>query len=148
MGIEPFEFEAGVVGCELPIGPWRDACCDDLAKRQPLFGGPACWECGGAGIVSSERRVRIRPCRANFHAWACNAIRTALLVGGPRPRERPHRAKPRCACWDCLGPAQSSRRWENAYPTVLSTPVRNLSLIHISEPTRRTPISYAVFCLK
>src|SRR5665647_1975206 len=24
----------------------------------------------------------------------------------------------------------------------------NLSLIHISEPTRRTPISYAVFCLK
>src|SRR5664279_5072288 len=26
--------------------------------------------------------------------------------------------------------------------------VWNLSLIHISEPTRRTPISYAVFCLK
>src|SRR5680860_207355 len=26
--------------------------------------------------------------------------------------------------------------------------VSNLSLIHISEPTRRTPISYAVFCLK
>ena len=26
--------------------------------------------------------------------------------------------------------------------------VRVLSLIHISEPTRRTPISYAVFCLK
>src|SRR5680860_1034662 len=25
---------------------------------------------------------------------------------------------------------------------------KNLSLIHISEPTRRTPISYAVFCLK
>src|SRR5680860_1160566 len=27
-------------------------------------------------------------------------------------------------------------------------PVIRLSLIHISEPTRRTPISYAVFCLK
>src|SRR5665647_1887323 len=27
-------------------------------------------------------------------------------------------------------------------------PGTNLSLIHISEPTRRTPISYAVFCLK
>src|SRR5665647_3622208 len=27
-------------------------------------------------------------------------------------------------------------------------PGRLLSLIHISEPTRRTPISYAVFCLK
>src|SRR5680860_1382071 len=26
--------------------------------------------------------------------------------------------------------------------------VKDLSLIHISEPTRRTPISYAVFCLK
>ena len=26
--------------------------------------------------------------------------------------------------------------------------IGNLSLIHISEPTRRTPISYAVFCLK
>src|SRR5665647_3723133 len=26
--------------------------------------------------------------------------------------------------------------------------VLTLSLIHISEPTRRTPISYAVFCLK
>src|SRR5680860_1834617 len=26
--------------------------------------------------------------------------------------------------------------------------VYSLSLIHISEPTRRTPISYAVFCLK
>src|SRR5665647_426895 len=27
-------------------------------------------------------------------------------------------------------------------------PALGLSLIHISEPTRRTPISYAVFCLK
>src|SRR5664279_3129669 len=26
--------------------------------------------------------------------------------------------------------------------------VEEISLIHISEPTRRTPISYAVFCLK
>src|SRR5665647_3755201 len=29
-----------------------------------------------------------------------------------------------------------------------SNSVLDLSLIHISEPTRRTPISYAVFCLK
>src|SRR5664279_5934111 len=28
------------------------------------------------------------------------------------------------------------------------TPECAMSLIHISEPTRRTPISYAVFCLK
>src|SRR5665647_2144291 len=30
----------------------------------------------------------------------------------------------------------------------VSGPGHGLSLIHISEPTRRTPISYAVFCLK
>ena len=29
-----------------------------------------------------------------------------------------------------------------------SSTLTDLSLIHISEPTRRTPISYAVFCLK
>ena len=31
---------------------------------------------------------------------------------------------------------------------VFNGEIYNLSLIHISEPTRRTPISYAVFCLK
>ena len=31
---------------------------------------------------------------------------------------------------------------------ILHVHMRKLSLIHISEPTRRTPISYAVFCLK
>src|SRR5665647_3887394 len=30
----------------------------------------------------------------------------------------------------------------------LASAIPDLSLIHISEPTRRTPISYAVFCLK
>src|SRR5664279_6320816 len=30
----------------------------------------------------------------------------------------------------------------------VADPTLRLSLIHISEPTRRTPISYAVFCLK
>src|SRR5665647_93045 len=34
---------------------------------------------------------------------------------------------------------------KNALKTL---PLDKLSLIHISEPTRRTPISYAVFCLK
>src|SRR5664279_5448481 len=39
---------------------------------------------------------------------------------------------------------------ENAHPhrSGAVSVVHNLSLIHISEPTRRTPISYAVFCLK
>ena len=35
-----------------------------------------------------------------------------------------------------------------AFLALVRKPVANLSLIHISEPTRRTPISYAVFCLK
>src|SRR5680860_487367 len=35
-----------------------------------------------------------------------------------------------------------------AVATVLAMEPEILSLIHISEPTRRTPISYAVFCLK
>ena len=37
-----------------------------------------------------------------------------------------------------------------AYVDSLDLPDKSLvlSLIHISEPTRRTPISYAVFCLK
>ena len=36
---------------------------------------------------------------------------------------------------------------EHTAPTPVGMTV-TLSLIHISEPTRRTPISYAVFCLK
>src|SRR5664279_2516557 len=32
-------------------------------------------------------------------------------------------------------------------PPVVFVTAHSLSLIHISEPTRRTPISYAVFCL-
>src|SRR5664279_6128172 len=33
-------------------------------------------------------------------------------------------------------------------PVPVADEPSGLSLIHISEPTRRTPISYAVFCLK
>src|SRR5665647_13422 len=33
-------------------------------------------------------------------------------------------------------------------PNLYTSTATDLSLIHISEPTRRTPISYAVFCLK
>ena len=48
--------------------------------------------------------------------------------------------------------AHSPTRWATGRITSLQpVDVRlgcGLSLIHISEPTRRTPISYAVFCLK
>src|SRR5665647_2740165 len=38
--------------------------------------------------------------------------------------------------------------YTNHYLPICRCHVYHLSLIHISEPTRRTPISYAVFCLK
>src|SRR5665647_3843695 len=41
---------------------------------------------------------------------------------------------------------RASQGWKR--PLTSERLVRLLSLIHISEPTRRTPISYAVFCLK
>ena len=37
---------------------------------------------------------------------------------------------------------------DDTYPVEAIPEMYSLSLIHISEPTRRTPISYAVFCLK
>src|SRR5665647_68239 len=37
--------------------------------------------------------------------------------------------------------------WVKVYPQLKEDYIPDLSLIHISEPTRRTPISYAVFCL-
>src|SRR5665647_267088 len=44
--------------------------------------------------------------------------------------------------------ARTRRRTVRRYRAVRVYPAPSLSLIHISEPTRRTPISYAVFCLK
>src|SRR5665647_554173 len=55
---------------------------------------------------------------------------------------------------DGRAPQGSSRLTSSATVTVLGIAITKpdkvlwLSLIHISEPTRRTPISYAVFCLK
>src|SRR5665647_188075 len=47
---------------------------------------------------------------------------------------------------DARGPCKGGIRF---HPQETIDTVRALlSLIHISEPTRRTPISYAVFCLK
>src|SRR5664279_4431208 len=61
----------------------------------------------------------------------------------------------------CTGCAEFCEHCRDQYPIqfaqdvvgLLQFPARlpvyiELSLIHISEPTRRTPISYAVFCLK
>ena len=44
------------------------------------------------------------------------------------------------------GKLPATKGYENA--PAIGFIAHMLSLIHISEPTRRTPISYAVFCLK
>ena len=50
--------------------------------------------------------------------------------------------------WDTtLTLSHYNDRWLTRDPNWKPKPYE-LSLIHISEPTRRTPISYAVFCLK
>src|SRR5664279_5227494 len=48
--------------------------------------------------------------------------------------------------WGSDGTTSPFGTWPGCPVTVSS--LTYLSLIHISEPTRRTPISYAVFCLK
>src|SRR5680860_1560625 len=48
----------------------------------------------------------------------------------------------------CLIERISLLYWPPLPSLQLWSPGVRLSLIHISEPTRRTPISYAVFCLK
>ena len=57
--------------------------------------------------------------------------------------------------WDIPNPLCHYSRSKYAGEVFVQKQVQNhliaragLSLIHISEPTRRTPISYAVFCLK
>src|SRR5665647_3927991 len=63
-------------------------------------------------------------------------------VRGSARHERPRSgAGPHDRAWpgSTIRPAEDG----DAVPTI-----QQLSLIHISEPTRRTPISYAVFCLK
>src|SRR5665647_3820226 len=67
-----------------------------------------------------------------------------LLFGADRHGEQ--LARPR----DIGGTAATGQ--QSVVPDAVESPGQHvhqeLSLIHISEPTRRTPISYAVFCLK
>src|SRR5665647_1077561 len=65
----------------------------------------------------------------------------SLLVKAREFAFNKERVQARNLCREIL--ARDSTYWDAA---VLMG--RTLSLIHISEPTRRTPISYAVFCSK
>src|SRR5665647_200620 len=86
---------------------------------------------GPCNRVSNQcrRPVQIRAIARTYHHVAC-AGRTGCASGFSCLYQLLCTAKLRLDDW------QDHCAW------------RHLSLIHISEPTRRTPISYAVFCLK
>ena len=75
-------------------------------------------------------------------------IRLSLSAGEPQAFEKAlHAARIPREKVQHLGVAKLSVDARHGQPKLVYT-VAVLSLIHISEPTRRTPISYAVFCLK
>src|SRR5680860_1697330 len=76
---------------------------------------------------------------------------TAPHIPGPQglstcPRAGGHSPPVRTKTRPGLHPGQRRSHQRKVRSPPGST--HHLSLIHISEPTRRTPISYAVFCLK
>src|SRR5664279_4079879 len=95
-----------------------------------------------AAIVAEERglleRQRVFRCAADRVTAAlaqCPSVEAIALIGSvARPLRR---EVPRFAPYKQL-----------RVPIAHECKDVDLSLIHISEPTRRTPISYAVFCLK
>src|SRR5674476_593150 len=75
------------------------------------------------------------------------AIGVALLLG----MALNHPASPAIALFALAWTLSPAIAWGISQParpqTTSLTPVQELSLIHISEPTRQAEISYAVFCL-
>src|SRR5664279_2803595 len=71
------------------------------------------------------------PCSADFSTGRGGSLQLLSMTLSPCCPYQPRRS---------VSTHQSLRR------SMLPSPEK-LSLIHISEPTRRTPISYAVFCL-
>src|SRR5664279_5793445 len=60
---------------------------------------------------------------------------------------RMHKAEPYATSYNLLMLTPTEKIWHNGrFIPWESATIHVLSLIHISEPTRRTPISYAVFC--
>ena len=105
----------------------KELLCTDLVQHSLPVHGPAVTDC-----VATPLRVPDAPPPAPSSASTDQALRP-LPAPALSPIDSCHAAKP--------VPAESyvrTNRWSKM----------KLSLIHISEPTRRTPISYAVFCLK
>src|SRR5665647_487555 len=92
----------------------------EAAVYQAFLAAGLSWVVGGNGFMQGK-------VSAGMRSWGENV--QATIGYGPRG-------------------AVVTLRSECALPTQVIDWGKNLSLIHISEPTRRTPISYAVFCLK
>src|SRR5665647_2551243 len=132
------------------------------SHRQPARGCPVLPEPFHA---SPENRSRGRPGRTHSCLVLRNGVnrsgeppRSAKPTGWPASSEPPRRyvgptrgrsTRRRGGSDDAGHPVGFADR--GGSPDRLTPFLRTkqeLSLIHISEPTRRTPISYAVFCLK
>src|SRR5680860_998219 len=108
-----------------------------LSPRDSRVSGPLC-------VVHKKTHDRERSSR--LHNPPLRAVRGLHRPGSPAPG----RGTVNRACGDpvqlgaagCVGGLSARDHGSSCAPRI------ELSLIHISEPTRRTPISYAVFCLK
>src|SRR5664279_4687038 len=96
---------------------------------------------GCAGILPIPRSSREHDAVAYLQTSRVQAM--AECSGPPQPA----RTDALGTLYPSLEPVDSST--PHSAPLSRCTLLRrsSLSLIHISEPTRRTPISYAVFCL-
>src|SRR5664279_6017544 len=92
-----------------------------------------------ASTPSSAARVLCRGLCRNLSFCSLNS---------PNPPAASRANRGRCASPGGLWGEPAQQRKQLIGGARLAEVAFHLSLIHISEPTRRTPISYAVFCLK
>src|SRR5664279_555940 len=127
---------------------------DEHERRQPGAASPG-YVCAGDRRAcrrpARRQSVRDQSIRAVDRRGAggrapCLPDEPYLRLGEPAaPHTPPRRAQ---APVQALPPRRSNRSHVLRTVPLPQHNERRLSLIHISEPTRRTPISYAVFCLK
>src|SRR5664279_1600573 len=89
----------------------------DVQHRDALFPGERAW----SGVSTRDRSRRLDPCRVPSIAPLANSVRL-LLLSTPEPE---------------TAALRTARRRAGTHLDDVQ-----LCLIHISEPTRRTPISY------
>src|SRR5664279_2945946 len=98
---------------------------------------------GNEASAGGERDLYLRPERSG-HKYQDSVYRADVC-------DRQFDERQQMAVLECDPREMARRRIErnrNERRGSSDAGVLGLSLIHISEPTRRTPISYAVFCLK